>query len=106
MEKSDIAVQLASYRQTIDNIDAALLRILAERFRCTNEIGALKAEYNLPPVDKDRESLQYARLRNLAEQAKLDQNFVEKLMKLIISEVVQRHGQIATEHQTRRKSAS
>lgn len=106
MEKFVIAAQLSSYRQTIDNMDAALVHILAERFRCTNEIGMLKAEHDLPPVDKGRENLQYARLRNLAQDAKLDQNFVENLMKFIIKEVILRHNQIAAEHQARRAIAS
>ncbi|MDZ5452200.1 chorismate mutase [Labrys sp. ZIDIC5] len=105
MKNCDVAAQLESYRHTIDNIDAALLRILGERFRCTNEVGVLKAEYNLPAVDKYRESRQYSRLRILAENAGLDHDFVENLMKFIIEEVVQRHNQIAAEHQARRETA-
>ena len=40
---------LVSYRASIDNIDAALIHILAERFRITKAVGAYKAEHRLPP---------------------------------------------------------
>ncbi|MEP7456389.1 chorismate mutase [Phyllobacterium sp. SB3] len=106
MKQLDVAQQLSSYRHTIDNLDAALIDILAKRFHCTNQIGVLKAEHNLSPVDKDREERQYARIRILANGAKLDQNFVENLMDFIISEVVQRHYQIAADYQARQAPAS
>ena len=47
----NVKAQLASYRQSIDNIDAALVHMLAERFRCTKEVGVLKAKYKLPPPE-------------------------------------------------------
>lgn len=95
MDTPDIGTQLSTFRQTIDNIDAALIYMLAERFRCTDQVGVLKAKYQLPAVDKDRERRQYERLTRLAQEANLDPGFVEKLMEFVISEVVQRHRQIA-----------
>jgi chorismate mutase len=95
---SDIATaQLSSYRDTIDNLDAALVSILAERFKCTTAVGFLKAENNLSAVDEAREGRQLERLRKLAEDAKLDGDFIEMVMKSIIAEVVKRHRQIASE---------
>ncbi|MHC6226034.1 chorismate mutase [Pseudomonas sp. X10] len=99
METPDITTRLSSFRQTIDNIDAALIHMLAERFRCTDQVGVLKAEHQLPAVDKDREQHQYERLTALAENANLDPAFVERLMEFVISEVVQRHRQIASAHE-------
>jgi len=101
MDMSDITVQLSSFRKTIDNIDAALVHMLAERFRCTDQVGVLKAEHHLPAVDKHREQLQYDRLTELAKGANLDPVFVEKLMQFVISEVVERHKKIATEHRAK-----
>jgi chorismate mutase len=95
VDTPDIGTQLSTFRQTIDNIDAALIHMLAERFRCTDQVGVLKAKYQLPAVDKDRERRQYERLTRLAQEANLDPSFVEKLMEFVISEVVQRHRQIA-----------
>ena len=98
MENSDITRQLSAFRQTIDNIDAALIHMLAERFRCTDEVGLLKARHQLPAVDKNRELLQYERLTALAREAKLDTAFVQKLMQFVIGEVVDRHSQFAARH--------
>jgi chorismate mutase len=100
MEELDPATRLSSYRQTIDNIDAALVHILAERFRCTEDVGLLKARYGLPPADKDREERQHRRLREIASEAKLDQEFVDDLMAFIVGKVVQRHRRIADEFET------
>ena len=46
---------LASYRKSIDNIDAALIHMLAERFRITQAVGDYKARATLPPADPERE---------------------------------------------------
>lgn len=82
---------LAGYRQSIDNIDAAMIHILAERFRITQAVGAYKAEKKLPPSDPAREERQIARLRRLAEDAKLDPEFSEKFLRFIIDEVIRHH---------------
>jgi chorismate mutase len=98
MTDPEIKTQLASYRQSIDNIDAALVHMLAERFRCTKEVGVLKAKYNLPPADPVREEYQIARLRQLAEDAHLDPDFAEKFLNFVIKEVIRHHEQIAADH--------
>ena len=100
----DAVSQLATYRQTIDNLDAALVYILAERFRCTDEVGLLKAKYELSPVDQGREDRQYSRLRKLARDSKVDEGLIESLMKSVIKEVVRRHRQIAAEYTSGRIS--
>ncbi|MGO4438069.1 chorismate mutase [Rhizobium sp. RAF56] len=93
----DVKTQLAGYRQSIDNIDAALVHMLAERFRCTKEVGVLKAKYNLPPADTSREEYQIERLRRLAKDANLDPDFAEKFLNFVIKEVIRHHEQIAAD---------
>ncbi|MBW9207385.1 chorismate mutase [Mumia sp. zg.B53] len=78
-------------RASIDNIDAALIHILAERFKCTKRVGRLKADHNLPAADPAREARQIARLRALAVDADLDPAFAEKFLNFIISEVIRHH---------------
>jgi chorismate mutase len=88
---------LAQYRASIDNIDAALIHMLAERFRCTKAVGVLKATHGLPPADPSREAEQIARLRRLADEANLDPDFAEKFLNFIIHEVIRHHEAIAAE---------
>ena len=90
--------QLAEYRVSIDNIDAAVIHMLAERFRCTKAVGVLKAEHGLPPADPSREAEQIARLRRLADEAHLDPDFAEKFLNFVIKEVIRHHEQIAAEN--------
>lgn len=92
--------KLLELRASIDNIDAALVHMLAERFRCTKAVGHLKATNELPPADLEREARQIARLRRLAEEAHLDPDFAEKFLNFIIREVIRHHEAIAVEHGT------
>ena len=84
---------LARFRKSIDNIDAALVHMLAERFRITQAVGAYKAKATLPPADPARESQQIMRLRRLAEESELDPEFSEKFLRFIIDEVIRHHEQ-------------
>ncbi len=87
--------QLQRLRASIDNIDAALVHILAERFKITQAVGEYKAEAGLPPADPAREDAQVARLRALAEASGLDPAFTEKFLRFIVAEVIQHHRRIA-----------
>ena len=86
---------LASFRSSIDNIDAALIHMLAERFRITKAVGAYKAENALPASDPAREERQIARLRALAADAQLDPDFGEKFIRFVIDEVIHHHVRAA-----------
>jgi chorismate mutase len=68
--------QLGRYRQSIDNIDAALVFMLAERFKITQAVGELKA---------------------LARDANLDPEFSEKFLRFVIEEVIRHHERLREE---------
>lgn len=85
--------ELLMLRKSIDNIDAAMIHMLAERFRCTQRVGALKAQANLPPADPEREKQQIDRLRKLAAVAELDPEFAEKYLGFVVREVI-RHNEV------------
>lgn len=82
---------LAAYRKSIDNIDAALIHMLAERFRITQAVGEYKAKVTLPPADPNREKIQIERLRKLAVESDLDPEFSEKFIRFVIEEVIRHH---------------
>lgn len=85
---------LAAFRQSIDNIDAALIFMLAERFKITKAVGEYKAKTDLPPADPGREEEQIARMKRLAVDADLDPDFSEKFLRFVIDEVIRHHEKI------------
>jgi chorismate mutase len=87
--------ELLEIRHSIDNIDAALIHLLAERFKQTRKVGELKAREGLPPADPAREARQIARLRSLAADAALDPEFAEKFLNFLVTEVIRHHEIIA-----------
>lgn len=97
-EPADALAELTRLRASIDNIDAALVHLLAERFKFTQQVGRLKARSGLPPADKAREAVQVARLRALAEESNLDPAFAEKWLAFVTAEVIHHHERIASEH--------
>ena len=101
-DRSDVPVvpvvpaELLRLRSSIDNIDAALIHLLAERFKATQQVGVLKAEEHLPAADPAREEQQIARLRALADESGLDPVFAEKFLAFVVAEVIHHHEQIAS----------
>jgi chorismate mutase len=96
MSQPEPSAELIGLRESIDNIDAALIHLLAERFKFTQSVGRLKAATGLPASDPAREGVQIERLRALAVDAHLDPSFAEKFLNFIVAEVIQHHEQIAT----------
>jgi chorismate mutase len=86
--------QLSAYRASIDNIDAALVHLLPERFKITQAVGRHKADVGLPAMDPEREAQQVARLRSLAAESGLDPTFTEAFLRFILDEVIRHHESI------------
>lgn len=97
MSEHQPPAELTRLRQSIDNIDAALVYMLAERFKVTKRVGELKAVAGLPASDPERERVQIARLRELATESHLDPDLAEKFLNFIIAEVIHHHERIAAQ---------
>jgi chorismate mutase len=103
--ENEAAAELRRLRDSIDNMDAALVHLLAERFKITQQVGDLKARHGLPPADPQREAEQITRLRGLAAEAKLDPEFAEKFLTFVVAEVVRHHEAALRDSSTTRSEA-
>ena len=90
----EVLARLTSLRESIDNVDAALIHMLAERFKFTQAVGRLKAANEMPPSDPEREKRQVERLRALAAEANLDPEFAEKWFNFVVEQVIKHHVEI------------
>ncbi|MEO1550902.1 MAG: chorismate mutase [Pseudomonadota bacterium] len=86
---------LAEHRESIDRLDAILVFTLAERFKHTKAVGALKAAHTLPASDPAREAKQIDRLERLSQEADLDPGFAAAFLNFIIAEVIRHHEKAA-----------
>jgi chorismate mutase len=92
---------LQRYRESIDNIDASIIYMLAERFKITQSVGEYKATIGLPASDPMREKRQIQRLRRLSTDANLDPDFSAKFLRFIIEEVIRHHQQIKVDQESK-----
>lgn len=86
--------QIEALRSTIDNIDAAVIHLLAERFKATSRVGVLKAQAGFAPADLQREEQQIERLRVIARDAGLDMQIAEMYKQFVVEEAKKRHQRI------------
>lgn len=93
-----LPAEILTLRASIDNVDAALMHLLAERFKFTRRVGELKAHGGLPAADPTRDRQQIERLTRIAEESGLDPQFAEKFREFIVAEVIRHHERIAAEH--------
>lgn len=86
--------ELLEIRRSIDNLDNAMVAILAERFRLTERVGFIKLSLNLPPEDLERERAQEHHFSELASSYGLDRATLVAIMRTVIAQVKKRHLEI------------
>lgn len=94
-ETAQIVGHISALRESIDNIDSAVIALLAERFKATAQVGVLKAEAGFAAADFTRENRQMKRLRAIAQKAGLDTEIAEKYREFVVEEAKKRHRRIA-----------
>lgn len=97
MTSSSIPAELLTLRDGIDEIDAEILRGLANRFALTQRVGELKAAMNLEPFDGAREAEKLARLRALAAELGVSAELTDELFSRIMREAVENHRRLKAE---------
>jgi isochorismate pyruvate lyase len=76
--------QLADLRQKIDALDAALIKLLAERAGCVQQVAHLKKRDNLPARIPERVDEVIAKVRAAAAEQEIDPELAEHLWRAII----------------------
>ena len=94
-ETAAAVARIKELRQSIDNVDAAIISLLAERFKTTSKVGVLKARAGFAPEDMKREDYQIERLHRIAIDAGLDPEIAEKYREFVVTEAKKRHQRIA-----------
>jgi chorismate mutase len=86
--------ELLTLRTKVDEIDAALMDLLAERFKVTEQVGILKVRRDIPLIDTSREDAQTKRIRNIAKSKGVNPDLAENILRLIINQSVRNHQKI------------
>jgi chorismate mutase len=89
-DNSDIE-RLEDCRRSIDNLDSAIIALLAERFRLTEKIGRMKAKAGSEASDPQREEEQLEQFRLRATSHHLDVEVAVDIMLRIIQHAKNRH---------------
>ena len=83
---AETVAKIKSLRQSIDNVDTAIVSLLAERFKYTSQVGVLKARAGFAPADYKREDYQIERLHRIAVDAGLDPDIAEMYREFVVTE--------------------
>lgn len=97
-ETADAVAAIERLRASIDQVDDGIIRLLAQRFSYTQQVGEWKARAGFAPADANREHQQVTRLRALAEQVGLDPDIAEGYHTFVVTESKNRHQRIANAH--------
>ena len=78
-------MSLEDLRNSVDDVDARLVRLLAERLKLSGEIGAEKLRLGKSIIDTSREAAVMQRIRRLAAEEGIDSAAVENVYRRIIT---------------------
>jgi chorismate mutase len=89
--------ELLQARARIDEIDNELIKLLADRFSQTLQVGRIKAIQELQSFDPDRETQKIQKLRKMSEEMGINPDLVANLFTQIMQEVVRNHQRLKIE---------
>ncbi|WP_071396788.1 chorismate mutase [Bacillus tuaregi] len=87
-------INLEDLRIQIDKVDRELIKLLAERFELTEQVGVYKAKKNLNPQDKSREAKQFEKLEKLSLENGLNPEYAQKIFRCVMDIAISRHLEI------------
>ena len=85
--KADTQKRLATYRQQIDSIDQRLVKLIQERARVVQQVGAIKQEAHIPVTDTSREQVVVQKAENLGKGGPLPPEAVGRIYQKLVEEM-------------------
>jgi chorismate mutase len=79
-------MSIEELRNEIDRIDDEIINLLGKRKDLVAEIAKIKKESDNPVYDKDREQKIIGKLKKMAKEKGLDENFVSSLYAIILKD--------------------
>ena len=77
-------MDIEQLRKEIDKIDNSIVDLLSKRKKAIKEIALIKKKLGKPIVDENRERQMVERLKRLAKEKGLNENFIASLYKIMI----------------------
>ncbi|CDL81498.1 bifunctional chorismate mutase/prephenate dehydrogenase [Xenorhabdus cabanillasii] len=81
-----MAAELSQLREQIDEVDKALLSLLAKRMALVAEVGEIKSQFGLPIYAPEREACMLASRRQEAETLGISPDLIEDILRRIMRE--------------------
>jgi len=72
-------------RKEIDSIDDSIIQLLSKRKGIVKKISEIKKQKNKPIIDEGREQEIIGRIKKIAKENGLDENFIESVYEMIIN---------------------
>jgi len=83
-----MADSIETLRGKIREVDYKILRLVKQRLQLALEVGEVKSNSGLPIVNLDVEKSVIARALVWSEELGLDNEFTEKIVKMLIAEAI------------------
>jgi chorismate mutase len=80
-----MGMSLQDLRRDIDDVDARIIKLLAERVKLSGEIGAEKARESKPVTDAGREAAVLEHIRCMAKDEGINADAVESIYRRVIA---------------------
>jgi chorismate mutase/prephenate dehydrogenase len=81
-----MVAELTALRDQIDEVDKALLELLARRMSLVAEVGEVKSQYGLPIYVPEREASMLASRRQEAEALGVSPDLIEDVLRRVMRE--------------------
>ena len=94
MWQEDWQENLDKYRQEIDKIDYEFLELLTKRMECSEKIGDIKSQHDLPVYVPERERRIIATRQQWGKKYGLASKFVRVLFKIIMWQSKELQGKL------------